>query len=1153
LDPRNPRLPEPIDVANLATPDEPELGRRLLDGLASRRDGSGLDLVKHMPSAEASTQSHSGFGARLKRLFGLGADSRANRDCAHLVADELSTWYYGRDFRVATARSEMGTPAWALFEAVGTRAEFANYDDIPGRLRQLGDGAAAVLVSRWAGGRHGGHAYLAVNEAGDIYLYDPHSGERSSWPPHWGQDAVSHTAAGYLKPDGSPEHALDHTALQQQLAHADAVGDVLGHPVDPDFLRDQANYRAQDPVTRIVDSRYADPLGDIVDDASEASARQLADDLTGVFGPYRVDQFRADVTRSGDVIIGGHILNGDDVIGFMQRTFGRDADGNLVAHHDAVEIYEERFKFKGFSRELYSQLESYYARSGVDRIELSTEQDGGHVWGLRGFTWNTDSTLLEHSLQNVREAAQRLFNWVSDDAQAVLRETVQRLEVNHPRLPEPVELATLATPDQPDLGRQLMYGTKWFGVKHLLRAPTDESTDLSRAELDTSLETPLAEQLRGINCAHLVADALWQMYGREIRIEAPVTSTGVPARALFEAIGTNARFATYDEVADELRRLGPGSSAVLASRWAGGRQGGHAYLAINVDDEIFLVESHSGQQLGWPPHWGEDAVARTAVGYLDPEGNPTHPLTDVPLQLQLADADAIGDVAGPPQDPDFLRQQQEYRAQDLTTRPVDSRYAEPVGDVVDNASDPARVHQLAEDLSGIYGPYRVELERVEDEATGLAGPILNGDQSIGGVYWSFHRDGEGYLVATHGLIDIQERFRGQGFSRALSSQLEPYYERSGIDRIELTAAWQGAYAWASWGFTWDPDPHKLQESLDSIRDSARRLSAGVDDDARAALDDVVGRLDPEHPRLPEPMELARLSAPGHPQLGRELLDYTRWHAVRYLRSVSPDVPAPDIPLRLDVADASDNAGGDDRADYRAADKLARQADPQFADPLGDVLDAVGPDGDVPAQAYQLAADLSGRYGPFAVNFDGVSVVGSEHASPSLYLEGEIIAEDGRVAGNLVRVIHRDDDGNLVVFNSELYLEEWAQRQGFATALYHELERYYRRCGVDRIEVEATFRGGYAWARLGFDWNPTNMAASVAAVHDRAVELADDPSTSDSALIALSDVIDRSGPNHPDPPTPLELANLATEDTPDLGVKLMTGLEWSGVVWLREEG
>ncbi|WP_369798405.1 toxin glutamine deamidase domain-containing protein [Mycobacterium sp. URHB0044] len=878
LHPDHPRLPELIDIVDLAAPGVPNLGERLVDGVK-------VNFVRYLPSdvTTSTPQAHNGFGARLKRLFGIGGGSRSDQDCARTVADELSAMYEGRDIRVATARTPMGTPAWALFEAVGTRAEFATYDDVAGRLHRLGDGASAVLASRWAGGHRGGHAYLAVNEDGEIRLYDPHTRQRSGWPPHWGQGAVAHTAVGYLDADGNPVQPVNDVPLQLQLDAADLVGDVKGHAKDPDFQRAQAEYRAQDVSTREVNTRYAEPLADVVRNLDQQQVRQLADDLSGIYGPYRVEMWRAEISRAGEVIVAGYIFSGDEGIGFMQRTFVRGADGNLVARHDSVEIDQERFKFKGFSRSLSSQLEPYYARSGVDRIELSTEQDGGYVWARRGFTWNADTDKLEHSLQSVRDAAQRLMNWVSEDAQAVLLDTVQRLESDHPRLPEPIELASLATPDEPDLGRQLMYGTKWFGVKHLLGEPTVASTALTPSDFAASPARGLTDHFRGLNCAHLVANEVWEMYGREIRIEEPITSSGVPARALFEAIGSHARFATYDEVADELRRLGPGSSAVLASRWAGGRQGGHAYLAINVDDEIFLVESHSGRQQGWPPYWGEGAVARTAVGYLDPDGNPTHPLHD--RVLQLSAADEIGDVAGPREGLEFQRAQEDYRAQDPTSRQVDTRYAEPLGDVVDDCWDRARVQQLAEDLSGMYGPYRVEFyPQNSADAVFFDGVIFSGTQEIGTMMRRFARDGDGNLVAHHILVSIDdEHFRGNGFSKALTSEFERYYQRSGFDRIQLATSQNGGYAWARRGFTWNPDPARLEPSLRNIRASAYHLRRTVSAEAARVLDDVMARLHPERSDLPDPIDLAALATPDEPDLGRRLMDGAQWNAVKYLR------------------------------------------------------------------------------------------------------------------------------------------------------------------------------------------------------------------------------------------------------------------------------
>lgn len=151
--------------------------------------------------------------------------------------------------------------------------------------------------------------------------------------------------------------------------------------------------------------------------------------------------------------------------------------------------------------------------------------------------------------------------------------------------------------------------------------------------------------LRSTNCAYAVAEELSVRYGRDITVDAPISPRGVRARSLFEAVGSAARFGSYSEVEATLQRLGPGSSAVLASRWSGRGQGGHAYLAVNDGGTIYLLDPHSGQRSGWPPHWGRDAVRRTAVGYLDADGVAVNPL-DGDVNRQLRDADAVGNVQG---------------------------------------------------------------------------------------------------------------------------------------------------------------------------------------------------------------------------------------------------------------------------------------------------------------------------------------------------------------------------------------------------------------------------------------------------------------------------------------------------------------------------
>ncbi len=108
---------------------------------------------------------------------------------------------------------------------------------------------------------------------------------------------------------------------------------------------------------------------------------------------------------------------------------------------------------------------------------------------------------------------------------------------------------------------------------------------------------------------------------------------------LFQAVGSGSEFATYADVAEVLGRMDPGSSAILTSVWANGpRQGGHAYLAVNDNGRVYLEDPDTGERTPWPPPWGQDAVVRSAVAFLDAKGNATNPLQDT---RQLVAAAAV--------------------------------------------------------------------------------------------------------------------------------------------------------------------------------------------------------------------------------------------------------------------------------------------------------------------------------------------------------------------------------------------------------------------------------------------------------------------------------------------------------------------------------
>ena len=95
-----------------------------------------------------------------------------------------------------------------------------------------------------------------------------------------------------------------------------------------------------------------------------------------------------------------------------------------------------------------------------------------------------------------------------------------------------------------------------------------------------------------------------------------------------------------------------------------------------------------------------------------------------------------------------------------------------------------------------------------------------------------------------------------------------------------------------------------------------------------------------------------------------------------------------------------------RENYRSLDKGARDADTSYADSLSDVVDAIASNPQCRTPADQLADDLSGRYGPFAINWRSVD------SSTEVVIEGEILSDSGDPLGNSVRSFYRDHDGYL---------------------------------------------------------------------------------------------------------------------------------------------
>jgi hypothetical protein len=163
------------------------------------------------------------------------------------------------------------------------------------------------------------------------------------------------------------------------------------------------------------------------------------------------------------------------------------------------------------------------------------------------------------------------------------------------------------------------------------------------------------------------------------------------------------------------------------------------------------------------------------------------------------------------------------------------------------------------------------------------------------------------------------------------------------------------------------------------------------------------------------------------------------------------------------------------------------------------------------------------------------------------------ADTGKRAGGVLRRFCRDPETSEIVAHHDLlYLEKWARRRKFSTALWDEIKPYYQKSGVARIELLASLDdGGFVWARAGYSWNPevSRLEKSLASVRGAAERVAAAASTTPADRMLLRAVIDSLHPYVDDLPSPQQLAMLSTDDSPNLGRILMRQAEWYGVMYL----
>lgn len=274
---------------------------------------------------------------------------------------------------------------------------------------------------------------------------------------------------------------------------------------------------------------------------------------------------------------------------------------------------------------------------------------------------------------------------------------------------------------------------------------------------------------------------------------------------------------------------------------------------------------------------------------------------------------------GPPRKPpagrattgggDFERDRAAYRSTPIDKRDLDPRFADDLGTVLDEYKAGHERYgvasrRLARDLSGRVrsrgrrgdGEFIVDFHEVEPGADqivmrGTISRVVDGRrEKAGPIERIFSRDDDGRLVVDNAGMYLNEEsddHEGRGFATAFAPRLERYYQRSGVDRIEVFAAAEnGGYTWARQDFRWDKN--KLDKSIDNIvgRLHYVRFQATTRED-REAIDAMLERLTDGGAvrpidELPTPREIAGLRTQGTPDLGAQVMLGSNWYGVKKL-------------------------------------------------------------------------------------------------------------------------------------------------------------------------------------------------------------------------------------------------------------------------------
>ncbi|MFD0364058.1 hypothetical protein ACFQZZ_21645 [Nocardia sp. GCM10030253] len=154
------------------------------------------------------------------------------------------------------------------------------------------------------------------------------------------------------------------------------------------------------------------------------------------------------------------------VVGDLQRKIYTDSQGKIVVKNELM-VLGEQARGKRISTTLSSGLEDIYRSNNVDRIEVAAMKDGGYAWARAGFDFDPDPGRLRASVRSIERRIAEVSADASPADQALLAGFSERFGRTPAEYPSPSELASLTGVDDLELGKTLMTGSTWHGVRVL--------------------------------------------------------------------------------------------------------------------------------------------------------------------------------------------------------------------------------------------------------------------------------------------------------------------------------------------------------------------------------------------------------------------------------------------------------------------------------------------------------------------------------------------------------------------------------------------------------------------------------------------------------------------------------------------------------------